>query len=245
MDAGVPIKAPVAGISCGLITEDDGSWTTMIDIQGLEDFYGDMDFKVAGTHKGITSIQMDLKIDGLTPEIIKSALETTHAGRDYIIDEVILKAIDAPRADVNESAPKMLTIKIDPDKIREVIGKGGSVIQKITADTGAKIDIEDDGTVYVAAVNRTSAEAAKAIIDAICFEPEVGAVYTGKVTGIKEFGCFVEYAPGKEGMVHISKIADHRVEKVEDVLKLGDTVKVKYIGLDKKGRMDFSIKDAQ
>jgi polyribonucleotide nucleotidyltransferase len=244
MDAGVPIKAPVAGISCGLITEGD-RWMTMLDIQGVEDFYGDMDFKVAGTHKGITSIQMDLKIDGLTPEIIKSALETTHAGRDYIIDEVILKAIDAPRADVNESAPKMLTIKIDPDKIREVIGKGGSVIQKITADTGAKIDIEDDGTVYVAAVNRTSAEAAKAIIDAICFEPEVGAVYTGKVTGIKEFGCFVEYAPGKEGMVHISKIADHRVEKVEDVLKLGDTVKVKYIGLDKKGRMDFSIKDAQ
>ena len=244
MDAGVPIKAPVAGISCGLITEGD-RWMTMLDIQGVEDFYGDMDFKVAGTHKGITSIQMDLKIDGLTPEIIKSALETTHAGRDYIIDEVILKAIDAPRADVNESAPKMLTIKIDPDKIREVIGKGGSVIQKITADTGAKIDIEDDGTVYVAAVNRSSAEAAKAIIDAICFEPEVGAVYTGKVTGIKEFGCFVEYAPGKEGMVHISKLADHRVEKVEDVLKLGDTVKVKYIGLDKKGRMDFSIKDAQ
>ncbi|MBR3964948.1 MAG: polyribonucleotide nucleotidyltransferase [Clostridia bacterium] len=244
MDAGVPIKAPVAGISCGLITEGE-RWMTMLDIQGVEDFYGDMDFKVAGTHKGITSIQMDLKIDGLTPEIIKSALETTHAGRDYIIDEVILKAIDAPRADVNESAPKMLTIKIDPDKIREVIGKGGSVIQKITADTGAKIDIEDDGTVYVAAVNRTSAEAAKAVIDAICFEPEVGAVYTGKVTGIKEFGCFVEYAPGKEGMVHISKLADHRVEKVEDVLKLGDTVKVKYIGLDKKGRMDFSIKDAQ
>ncbi len=244
MDAGVPIKAPVAGISCGLITEGE-RWMTMLDIQGVEDFYGDMDFKVAGTHKGITSIQMDLKIDGLTPEIIKSALETTHAGRDYIIDEVILKAIDAPRADVNESAPKMLTIKIDPDKIREVIGKGGSVIQKITADTGAKIDIEDDGTVYVAAVNRSSAEAAKAIIDAICFEPEVGAVYTGKVTGIKEFGCFVEYAPGKEGMVHISKLADHRVEKVEDVLKLGDTVKVKYIGLDKKGRMDFSIKDAQ
>ncbi len=244
MDAGVPIKAPVAGISCGLITEGE-RWMTMLDIQGVEDFYGDMDFKVAGTHKGITSIQMDLKIDGLTPEIIKSALETTHAGRDYIIDEVILKAIDAPRADVNESAPKMLTIKIDPDKIREVIGKGGSVIQKITADTGAKIDIEDDGTVYVAAVNRSSAEAAKAVIDAICFEPEVGAVYTGKVTGIKEFGCFVEYAPGKEGMVHISKLADHRVEKVEDVLKLGDTVKVKYIGLDKKGRMDFSIKDAQ
>lgn len=244
MDAGVPIKAPVAGISCGLITEGE-TWMTMIDIQGVEDFYGDMDFKVAGTHKGITSIQMDLKIDGLTPEIIKSALEMTHAGRDYIIDEVILKAIDAPRAEVSEYAPKMMTIKIDPDKIREVIGKGGSVIQKIVADTGAKIDIEDDGTVYIAAVNRASADAAKATIDAICFEPVVGTVYTGKVTGIKEFGCFVEYAPGKEGMVHISRITDHRIDKVEDVLKLGDTVKVKYIGLDKKGRMDFSIRDAQ
>ena len=244
MDAGVPIKAPVAGISCGLITEGE-KWMTMIDIQGVEDFYGDMDFKVAGTHKGITSIQMDLKIDGLTPEIIKSALEMTHAGRDYIIDEVLLKAIPAPRAEVSEYAPKMMTIHIDPDKIREVIGKGGSVIQKIVADTGAKIDIEDDGTVYIAAVNRASADAAKATIDAICFEPVVGTVYTGKVTGIKEFGCFVEYAPGKEGMVHISRITDHRIDKVEDVLKLGDVVKVKYIGLDKKGRMDFSIRDAQ
>ena len=244
MDAGVPIKAPVAGISCGLITEGE-KWMTMIDIQGVEDFYGDMDFKVAGTHKGITSIQMDLKIDGLTPEIIKSALEMTHAGRDYIIDEVLLKAIPAPRAEVSEYAPKMMTIHIDPDKIREVIGKGGSVIQKIVADTGAKIDIEDDGTVYIAAVNRASADDAKATIDAICFEPVVGTVYTGKVTGIKEFGCFVEYAPGKEGMVHISRITDHRIDKVEDVLKLGDVVKVKYISLDKKGRMDFSIRDAQ
>ena len=244
MDAGVPIKAPVAGISCGLITAEDGSWDTMIDIQGLEDFYGDMDFKVAGTHKGITSIQMDLKIDGLTPEIIKRAFEMTHAGRDYIIDEVILKAIEAPRAEVSRYAPKMTTMKIDPDKIREVIGKGGSVIQKIVADTGAKIDIDDDGTIRIAAVNAEQAEAAKAYIDAIVFEPVVGAVYTGTVTGIKEFGCFVEYAPGKEGMVHISKIAPRRIEKVEDVLKLGDVVKVKYIGLDKKGRMDFSIKDA-
>ncbi len=244
MDAGVPIKAPVAGISCGLITAEDGSWDTMIDIQGLEDFYGDMDFKVAGTHKGITSIQMDLKIDGLTPDIIKRAFEMTHAGRDYIIDEVILKAIPAPRAEVSKYAPKMTTMKIDPDKIREVIGKGGSVIQKIVADTGAKIDIEDDGTIRIAAVNSEQADAAKACIDAIVFEPVVGAVYTGTVTGIKEFGCFVEYAPGKEGMVHISKIAPRRIEKVEDVLKLGDVVKVKYIGLDKKGRMDFSIKDA-
>ena len=245
MDAGVPIKAPVAGISCGLITEEDGSWMTMIDIQGLEDFYGDMDFKVAGTHKGITSIQMDLKIDGLTPEIIKEALAVTHAGRDKIIDEIILKAIPSPRADVSEFAPKMLSMTIDPDKIREVIGKGGCVIQKITADTGAKIDINDDGTIYIAAVNREAAYAAKATIDAIVFEPVVGAVYTGTVTGIKEFGAFVEYAPGKEGLVHISKIAPRRIEKVEDVLKLGDTVKVKYMGLDSKGRMDFSIKDAK
>ena len=244
MDAGVPIKAPVAGISCGLITAEDGSWDTMIDIQGLEDFYGDMDFKVAGTHKGITSIQMDLKIDGLTPEIIKKAFEMTHAGRDYIIDNVILKAIPAPRAEVSRYAPKMTTMKIDPDKIREVIGKGGSVIQKIVADTGAKIDIEDDGTIRIAAVNADQAEAAKACIDAIVFEPVVGAIYQGPVTGIKEFGCFVEYAPGKEGMVHISKIAPRRIDKVEDVLKLGDVVRVKYMGLDKKGRMDFSIKDA-
>ena len=244
MDAGVPIKAPVAGISCGLITAEDGSWDTMLDIQGLEDFYGDMDFKVAGTHAGITSIQMDLKIDGLTPEIIHKALEMTHIGRDYIIDEVILKAIAAPRPEVSKYAPKMTTMKIDPDKIREVIGKGGSVIQKIVADTGAKVDIEDDGTIRIAAINSEQADAAKACIDAIVFEPEVGAIYTGTVTGIKEFGCFVEYAPGKEGMVHISKIAPRRIEKVEDVLKLGDVVKVKYIGLDKKGRMDFSIKDA-
>ena len=244
MDAGVPIKAPVAGISCGLITAEDGTWDIMMDIQGLEDFYGDMDFKVAGTHKGITSIQMDLKVDGLTPEIIKAALEMTHKGRDYIIDEVLLKAIPGPRTEVSKYAPKMTTIKIDPDKIREVIGKGGAVIQKITAESGAKIDIEDDGTIHIAAVNGDSAAMAKAAIQAIVFEPEVGAVYTGTVTGIKEFGCFVEYAPGKEGMVHISKIAKTRIEKVEDVLKLGDVVKVKYMGLDKKGRMDFSIKDA-
>ncbi|MBQ8817587.1 MAG: polyribonucleotide nucleotidyltransferase [Clostridia bacterium] len=244
MDAGVPIKAPVAGISCGLITAEDGSWDIMLDIQGLEDFYGDMDFKVAGTHKGITSIQMDLKIDGLTPEIIKAALAQTHIGRDYIIDEVLLKAIPAPRAEVSKYAPKMTSFKIDPDKIREVIGKGGSVIQKIVAESGAKVDIEDDGTICIASANGENAAKAKAMIDAIVFEPEVGATYTGKVTSIKEFGCFVEYAPGKEGMVHISKIAPKRIEKVEDVLSVGDTVKVKYIGLDKKGRMDFSIKDA-
>ena len=244
MDAGVPIKAPVAGISCGLITAEDGSWDTMIDIQGLEDFYGDMDFKVAGTHKGITSIQMDLKIDGLTPEIIKRALETTHQGRDEIIDKIILAAIPAPRAEVSKYAPKMITMKINPDKIREVIGSGGKVIQKIVADTGAKIDINDDGTVFIAAVDRDSADKAKAIIDAIVFEPVVGETYEGTVTRIIPIGAFVEYAPGKEGMVHISKLQKVRTENVEDVVSVGDTVRVKFLGTDEKGRQNLSMKDA-
>ena len=244
MDAGVPIKAPVAGISCGLITAEDGSWDTMIDIQGLEDFYGDMDFKVAGTKKGITSIQMDLKVDGLTPEIIKQALETTHQGRNEIIDKVILAAIPAPRAEVSKYAPKMITMTIDPDKIREVIGKGGAVIQKIVADTGAKIDINDDGTIFIAAVERDSADKAKAIIDAIVFEPVVGETYEGTVTRIIPIGAFVEYAPGKEGMVHISKLQDKRTEKVEDVVAVGDTVRVKYLGTDEKGRQNLSMRDA-
>ena len=245
MDAGVPIKAPVAGISCGLITAEDGSWDTMIDIQGLEDFYGDMDFKVAGTKKGITSIQMDLKVDGLTPAIIKKALESTHQGRDEIIDKIILAAIPAPRAEVSEYAPKMISMKINPDKIREVIGTGGKVIQKIVADTGAKIDIEDDGSVFIAAVDKKSAEAAKAIIDAIVFEPVVGETYEGTVTRIIPIGAFVEYAPGKEGMVHISKLQKQRTEKVEDAVALGDTVRVKYLGKDEKGRENLSIKDAE
>ena len=244
MDAGVPIKAPVAGISCGLITAEDGSWDTMIDIQGLEDFYGDMDFKVAGTKKGITSIQMDLKVDGLTPEIIKQALETTHQGRNEIIDKVILPTIAEPRAEVSAYAPKMISMTINPDKIREVIGKGGSVIQKIVADTGAKVDINDDGTVFIAAVNRDSAYMAKAIIDAIVFEPEVGETYEGTVTRIIPIGAFVEYAPGKEGMVHISKLQQQRTEKVEDVVAVGDTVRVKYLGTDEKGRQNLSMKDA-
>ena len=244
MDAGVPIKAPVAGISCGLITAEDGSWDTMIDIQGLEDFYGDMDFKVAGTKKGITSIQMDLKVDGLTPEIIKRALETTHQGRDEIIDKIILAAIPAPRAEVSEYAPKMISMQINPDKIREVIGSGGKVIQKIVADTGAKIDIQDDGSVFIAAVDKASADAAKAIIDAIVFEPVVGETYEGTVTRIIPIGAFVEYAPGKEGMVHISKLQKQRTEKVEDAVSLGDTVRVKYLGKDEKGRENLSMKDA-
>ncbi len=244
MDAGVPIKAPVAGISCGLITAEDGSWDTMIDIQGLEDFYGDMDFKVAGTHKGITSIQMDLKVDGLTPEIIKRALETTHQGRDEIIDKIILAAIPAPRNEVSAYAPKMISMRINPDKIREVIGTGGKVIQKIVADTGAKIDIQDDGSVFIAAVDKASAEAAKAIIDAIVFEPVVGETYEGTVTRIIPIGAFVEYAPGKEGMVHISKLQKQRTENVEDAVSLGDTVRVKYLGKDEKGRENLSMKDA-
>ena len=243
MDAGVPIKAPVAGISCGLITEGE-RWMTMIDIQGLEDFYGDMDFKVAGTHKGITSIQMDLKIDGLTPEIIKEALRITHVGRDQIIDEVILKAIPAPREEVSEFAPKMISIKIHPDKIREVIGSGGKVIQKIVADTGAKIDIEDDGSVFISAVDKKAIEAAREIIAGIVFEPEVGAIYNAKVTRIIPIGAFVEYAPGREGLVHISKLAKTRTEKVEDVCNIGDEVRVKFLGIDEKGRANLSIKDA-
>ncbi|MBQ3527536.1 MAG: polyribonucleotide nucleotidyltransferase [Clostridia bacterium] len=245
MDAGVPIKAPVAGISCGLITaEDSDDFMTMIDIQGLEDFYGDMDFKVAGTHKGITSIQMDLKIDGLTPEIIAEALEVTHKGRDYIIDEVILKAIPAPREEVSEFAPKMISMKIPTDKIREVIGSGGKVIQKITADTGAKIDIEDDGSVFISAVDKNAIAAAKKIIDGIVFEPEVGAIYEGVVTRIIPIGAFVEFAPGKEGLVHISKLDNKRTEKVEDVCNVGDTMKIKFLGVDERGRMNLSRKDA-
>ena len=242
MAAGVPIKAPVAGISCGLITAEDGSWDTMIDIQGLEDFYGDMDFKVAGTHKGITSIQMDLKIDGLTPEIIKSALEMTHKGRDYIIDNVILKAIPAPRAEVCAYAPKMITMHIKTEKIREVIGKGGEVIQKIQADHGVKIDIEEDGTIYIASPNRDGALAAQKVVEGICFEPEVGTIYTGKVTRIIPIGCFVEFAPGKEGMCHIKDLDTGFVNEVEDVVKVGDIITVKYLGLDEKGRMNLSRK---
>lgn len=243
MDAGVPIKAPVAGISCGLITEGD-RWETMIDIQGLEDFYGDMDFKVAGTHKGITSIQMDLKIDGLTPEIIKEALAVTHKGRDYIIDEVLLKAIAEPRAEVSKYAPKMSSMKIPVDKIREVIGTGGKVIQKIVADTGAKIDIEEDGSIYISSYDQEAIDAARAIIGGIVFEPEVGAIYTGRVTRIIPIGAFVEFAPGKEGMVHISKLDKKRTEKVEDVCSVGDIMLVKYLGTDERGRINLSRRDA-
>jgi len=243
MDAGVPIKAPVAGISCGLITEGD-RWMTMIDIQGLEDFYGDMDFKVAGTHKGITSIQMDLKIDGLTPEIIKEALAVTHRGRDYIIDEVILKAIPAPRPEVSEFAPKMTSMKIPVEKIGDVIGPKGKVIQQIQADNGVKIDIEDDGSVFISGVVQAGVDKAREIIAGIIFEPEVGCIYEGTVTRVIPIGAFVEFAPGKEGMVHISKLDTKRTEKVEDVCNVGDTVRVKFLGTDEKGRFNLSRKDA-
>lgn len=245
MDAGVPITAPVAGISCGLITaEDSDDFMTMIDIQGLEDFYGDMDFKVAGTHKGITSIQMDIKVDGLTPEIIREAFEVTHKGRDYIIDEILLKAIPEPRKQVSEFAPKMLSMKISVDKIREVIGTGGKVIQKIVADTGAKIDIEDDGSIFISAIDQSSIDAAKKTIDGIVFEPEAGAIYEGVVTRIIPIGAFVEFAPGKEGLVHISKLDNKRTEKVEDVCNVGDTMRVKFLGVDERGRLNLSRKDA-
>ena len=243
MDAGVPISAPVAGISCGLITEGE-RWMTMIDIQGLEDFFGDMDLNVAGTKKGITSIQMDLKIDGLTPEIIRSALDTTRKGRFYIIDDIILPCIGAPREDVSKYAPKMISTKIPVDKIREVIGTGGKVIQKICADTGAKIDIEDDGSVFIAAVDKEAGYKALEIVNAIAFDPEIGTVFTGKVTRILTFGAFVEFAPGKEGLVHISKLDKKRVGKVEDVVTVGDEIKVKVIEIDDQGRINLSRKDA-
>ena len=243
MDAGVPIKAPVAGISCGLVTEGE-RWITFMDIQGLEDFFGDMDFKVGGTKKGITAIQMDLKIDGLTPEIIKSAFEITRKGRFQILDDVMLPAIAEPRAEVSKYAPKMITMKIDVDKIREVIGKGGSVIQKITADTGAKIDIEEDGTIYIAASDAAAGEAAKKMIDTIVFDPQIGDTFLGKVTRLMTFGAFVEFAPGKEGLVHISKLDTKRVEKVEDVVSVGDEIVVKVVEIDEKGRINLSRKDA-
>ena len=243
MDAGVPISAPVAGISCGLITEGE-RWMTMLDIQGLEDFFGDMDFKVAGTKKGITAIQMDLKIDGLTPEIIRAAFDQTRKGREYILDEIMLKCIPAPRAEVSTYAPKMLTVKIDPEKIGDVIGKSGKVIQAIQAETGTKIDIEDDGTVFIASIDKEGTLRAKAFVEAIAFDPEPGTVYTGKVTRLMSFGAFVEIAPGKEGLVHISKLDKKRVERVEDVVTVGDTIKVKVLGTDEKGRLNLSRKDA-
>ena len=244
MDAGVPIKAPVAGISCGLIQDDDGSFTTFIDIQGVEDFHGEMDFKVAGTKKGITAIQMDLKNDGLTMEIIKNALDITYDARCQILDQVMLPCIAEPRPEVSKYAPKMVTMHIDPDKIRDVIGKGGSVIQKIVAESGAKIDIDDDGTIHIASPDAESCEKAKKCIDDIVFVPEVGQLYYGRVVRLMTFGAFVELAPGKDGLVHISKLADKRIEKVEDACKIGDMMWVKVTEIDEKGRVNLSHKDA-
>ena len=244
MDAGVPIKAPVAGISCGLIQDDDGSFTTFIDIQGVEDFHGEMDFKVAGTKKGITAIQMDLKNDGLTMAIIKNALDITYDARVQILDQIMLPCIAEPRPEVSPYAPKMITMKIDPDRIREVIGKGGSVIQKIVADTGAKIDIDDDGTIHIASADAAACDAAKKCIDDIVFVPEVGKLYYGRVVRLMQFGAFVEIAPGKDGLVHISKLDKKRVEKVEDVVTVGDMIWVKFMEIDEKGRWNLSRKDA-
>ena len=244
MAAGVPIKAPVAGISCGLITKENGEFTTMVDIQGLEDFYGEMDFKVAGTKKGITSIQVDIKNDGLSYDVIWEAFTKTRDARYYILDEVITKAIDAPRSELSQYAPKVDTMKIDPEKIREVIGQGGKVIQKIVADTNAKIDIEEDGTIYIFAADQESGNAARAAIEAIVKEPEVGEIYNGLVKTITAFGAFVEILPGKDGLCHISKLANHRVEKVEDVVKEGDSLLVKVMEIDPKtGKISLSHKD--
>ena len=244
MDGGVPIKAPVAGISCGLITEGD-RWMTMVDIQGLEDFFGDMDFKVAGTHKGITAIQMDLKIKGLTKEIIKEALEKTHKARNYILDEVMLKAIASPRPELSKYAPKVLTTAVAVDKIREVIGSGGKVIQKLCSDFDVKIDIEEDGNVYVMGNDINNCQKAIDMIRNIVTEPEIGAIYKGKVISITDFGAFIEFAPGKEGLCHISQVADRRINKVTDVLSVGQEVKVRITEIDSRGRINLSIKDAQ
>ena len=243
MDAGVPIKAPVAGISCGLIEEGD-RWMTMVDIQGLEDFFGDMDFKVGGTHKGITAIQVDIKNDGLTPEIIAEAFEKTKKARDYILDEIMLPQIAEPRPTVGKYAPKMVTTKIDVDKISEVIGKGGKVIQKICADCDVKIDVEEDGNVFISGIDLDNCNRALSIINTIVNDPEIGAIYKGRVTRLMSFGAFVEIAPGKEGLVHISKLENHRVEKVEDVVSVGDDIVVKVTEIDNQGRINLSRKDA-
>ncbi len=247
MAAGVPIKAPVAGISCGLITGDEGvygDFMTMVDIQGLEDFYGDMDFKVAGTHKGITAIQMDLKVHGLTPAIIKEAFAKTHKARIYILDEVMLKCIPEYRSELSEYAPKMLTTTINPEKIGDVIGKQGKVIQSIQEQCECTINIEEDGHVYVSGLDIEKARQAISIVDLIANDPEIGAIYNGKVTRLMSFGAFVEIAPGKEGLVHISKLDVKRTEKVEDVVSVGDQVMVKVTEIDDQGRINLSRRDA-
>ncbi len=243
MAAGVPIKAPVAGISCGLISEGD-RFMTMVDIQGLEDFFGDMDFKVAGTKNGITAIQMDLKVHGLTPEIIKEAFEKTYKARMYILDEIMTPVISEPRKELSAYAPKLLTTKIDVDKIGDVIGKQGKVIQKICAECNCKVDVEEDGTIFVTAVDINDANRALDIINTIANDPEIGAIYNGVVTRLMSFGAFVEIAPGKEGLVHISKLDVKRVEKVEDCVNVGDQIMVKVTEIDDQGRINLSRRDA-
>ena len=243
MAAGVPIKAPVAGISCGLVTEGD-RFMTMVDIQGLEDFFGDMDFKVAGTKKGITAIQMDLKVHGLTPAIIREALDKTYAARCYILDEIMLPVISEPRKELSKWAPKMLTTKIDPDKIGDVIGKQGKVIQKICAECDCKIDVNEDGQVFVSALDLDNAQKAVFIVDTIANGPEVGAIYKGIVTRLMSFGVFVEIVPGVEGMVHISHLDVKRTEKVEDVVNVGDEIIVKVLPKDEQGRLNLSRREA-
>ena len=245
MDAGVPIKRPVAGISCGLISDkESGQWRTFTDIQGVEDFHGEMDFKVAGTTEGVTAIQMDLKNDGLTMEIIADALERCRKARLEILEQIMKPCIAEPRPEVSEYAPKMLTMKIDVDKIREVIGKGGSMIQKIVAESGAQVDIEDDGTIHIASPDAASCDAAKKMIEDICFVPEIGKLYYGKVVRIIPIGAFIELAPGKDGMCHIRDLENKRTEKVEDVLNIGDMTWVKVTEIDEKGRVNLSRKEA-
>ena len=243
MDAGVPIKAPVAGISCGLITEGE-RWMTMLDIQGVEDFHGDMDFKVGGTRRGITAIQMDIKIDGLTYEIVEEALEKCRKGRLYILDEIIKPCIAEPRKELSKYAPKMFSMQIPVDKIKDVIGKGGKVIQEMCANFNCKIDVEEDGHVFISAIDLDDAKRAIATIKTIVEDPEVGAIYKGRVTRLMNFGAFVEIAPGKEGLVHISKLDDRRVEHVEDVVAVGDPIYVMVTDIDQQGRINLSRKDA-
>jgi polyribonucleotide nucleotidyltransferase len=246
MAAGVPIKSPVAGISVGLVTGDsDDDFVLLTDIQGLEDFFGDMDFKVAGTKDGITAIQMDIKIDGLTPEIIKRSLEQTHTARNYILDEVMLKAIATPRAEISPYAPKIGMIVVDPEKLSEVIGSRGKTIKRIIEESGVdKIDTEDDGRIFVAHSDMSKVQRAINMIKTIVSDPEVGQIYTGKVTRLMNFGAFVEIAPDKEGLVHISQLAKERVNKVEDVVAVGDVITVKCIKIDEQGRIDLSRKAA-
>ena len=244
MAAGVPIRKPVAGISCGLVTgATDDDYIVLTDIQGLEDFFGDMDFKVAGTHDGITAIQMDIKIHGLTRQIVEEAIRRTKEAREYILTEVMEKCIAAPRDHVNKYAPKIVQIQIDPQKIGDVVGQRGKTINAIIERTGVQIDITDEGSVSICGVDQHGMDEAKKMIKTIATDFEAGQIFDGTVVSIKEFGAFVEFAPGKEGMVHISKISDHRINKVEDVLTLGDKVKVICLGKDKMGRMSFSIKD--